>query len=72
MVGMNYFGQVFCPSAPAPPSPQEVRDIATRYMIAWFNVYLKGNTEFERYYVGAEAQQDIDAGLVSIRTKFEE
>jgi hypothetical protein len=71
MIGLNYLGQVFCPSSPGGQTPQAVRTLATRYMIAWFNVYLKGETDFARYYAGAEAQEDIDAGLVKIRLNLE-
>lgn len=71
IIGLSYFGQFFCPGAPGPPHPQEVRDIATRYMISWYNVYLKDQIEFADNFAGPRAQEDIDAGLVKIRLKLE-
>jgi dienelactone hydrolase len=48
-----------------PTEGQEVRDIAMKYMAAWFNVHLKGLEEFEEYYNGPLALKDEREGKVS-------
>jgi len=35
------------------------------YMTAWFNYYLRSQTEYYTYLYGAEAQADVQAGLVA-------
>lgn len=47
----------------------EVRTLALKYMICWFNVQLKGMTEFEDYYKGAKAKSDENEFDVSFRWK---
>jgi len=53
-----------CPSGEA--SAYDVRCLASRYSIAWLNLYLKGMTEFEAYFDGEVALQDTADGLVQI------
>lgn len=69
ITGPTYVAEIFSPGGGQ--DAQTVRDIATRYMVAWFNVYLKGETAFATYYDGAEAEADIAAGLVAIRSKID-
>lgn len=69
IVGMNQFGPMYAfPNGPADAAM--TRAIATRYTVAWFKVFLEGDGEFLRYLVGEEAQADVDAGLVEIRSTF--
>lgn len=67
IVGLNHIGIWFGPHGTA--DSQVVRDITIRYMIAWLNVHMKGQDEFADWYQGERAQQDVDAGLLEIRTK---
>jgi len=46
------------------------KNVAIRYMVSWFNVHLKGQTEFQTYLTGPMAQQDIDEGRVEIATNY--
>lgn len=46
--------------------PYDVRCTASRYSIAWLNVYLKDMAEFEAYFDGEIALQDTADGLVRI------
>lgn len=70
MIMLNIFGEIACPRGSA--NPQQIRNLAMRYMVAWFNVYLKGQTEFEEYFNGTVSQQDEENGLItSIRRKLE-
>ncbi|GEM_PF-810830 len=39
--------------------------ISKGYFTAWFNYYLKGNTNYETYIFGAEAQADLDSGILT-------
>jgi pimeloyl-ACP methyl ester carboxylesterase/fibronectin type 3 domain-containing protein len=39
--------------------------IAERYTTAWFNYYLRLNTDYYTYLYGAEADADIQAGIIS-------
>lgn len=50
--------------------PEEVRAIATRYMVSWFNYYLRHEEDFETYFNGPSSQGDVDAGLVTIERKL--
>ena len=52
------------------PDADLVHTIAERYMVSWFNVHLRGQTEFQTYLTGAEAQQDVSDGLVTFDTNF--
>lgn len=65
IIGLTVVAPVVCPRGSA--DAQSVRDITTRYMVSWFNVYLKGDTSFEHYYNGPDSQADEAAGLVSIK-----
>ncbi len=65
LVLLDYFALIACPGGYA--DAQDVRDIATRYMVAWFNVYLGQDTKFRDYFDGTRAQQDIEQRLVRIR-----
>lgn len=67
--GVNYLGYVACPRGPLPD--QEARNIATKYMVAWFGVFLKGDKEFADYYNGARADADEKAGIVRFIRKLE-
>jgi dienelactone hydrolase len=66
--GLNVIGQVVCGGGDK--EQQAVRDIAYRYLIAWFNVYLKGDRSFETYFRGHEAARDVARGDVAIRARF--
>lgn len=68
-IGNETGGRIVCPAGPA--EPREVRAIASRYMVAWFNVYMKRLTEFEAYYHGPHSDHDEAQGLVTIRTRLE-
>ena len=68
LIGLNYGALLICPHGPA--DPQAVRDITSRYMIAWFNVYLKGLDKYRDYFDGPESRQDIESGLVAVRAKL--
>ena len=61
-------GNVVCPQGTA--DEQQVRDLAARYMIAWFNVYLRDQPEFELYFNGTFSAQDEANGRVIIRRKM--
>jgi dienelactone hydrolase len=69
VMGFTHAAPIACPRGPA--DGQDVRDIATRYMVAWFNVQLKGMTEFADYYDGDASDADIAAGAVTIRSMLE-
>ncbi|GMV98969.1 MAG: hypothetical protein AMXMBFR84_01090 [Candidatus Hydrogenedentota bacterium] len=66
--GPNSLGQIFCGGGTR--DQNEVRALAQRYMVAWFDVYLKGNLASEDTYRGAGLQADIDSGWVSARSKL--
>lgn len=68
-VGFNHLGNVACPRGWADAG--EVRAIASRYMIAWFNVHLKDIDSFSDVYGGKQAQQDEEEGLVRVRLKLD-
>lgn len=60
---------------PCPGGSQDahtVRALASKYMIAWFNVYLRDQKEFETYYCGALAAEDLAANLVTVRLNLGE
>jgi hypothetical protein len=52
------------------PDSDSVHTITERYMVSWFNVFLRGQTEYETYIYGAEADQDVADGLVTIERNF--
>ena len=66
--GFNRIGTIVCGGGTR--DPNEVRAIAARYMIAWFNVHVQHKAEFEMYYNGAESQADVAAGTVTIISKL--
>jgi dienelactone hydrolase len=68
MYGLVFLGQTFCSLGSA--DSQDVRDIATRYLIPWFNVHLKGLTEFEAYYHGTFSEEDEADGLVHLEYRL--
>jgi dienelactone hydrolase len=70
IIGLTHVAPFVCPRGSQ--DAQVVRDIATRYLIAWFNVYLKGMDEFQDYYNGDKSVEDESAGLVSIRYNLAE
>lgn len=50
---------------------QEQHRVSQKYFISWFNYYLKGQTEYGAYLFGAEAQADVDCGVLSaLETSF--
>jgi len=65
IVDPGVFGYILCPAGSRDPA--EVRAIAKRYCIPWFNVFLKGEDEYRAYFNGAPAEQDERDGLVTIR-----
>lgn len=69
IIGLTHVAPYVCPRGSA--EPQDVRDITTRYMIAWFTYYLKGDASLEGYFNGPESQADEAAGIVSIRYNLE-
>ena len=54
-----------------PTKDNRTKTIAARYMISWFNVFLRGQNEFWTYLTGEQANQDVASGLVSIETNFD-
>ena len=44
---------------------EERLEIAVRYMTAWFNYYLRCETDYYTYLYGDEADEDIQAGLIT-------
>lgn len=69
IVGLNQLGPLVAfPNGPADPA--ETRAIATRYTVAWLKVFLEGDASFVRYLTGDDAQEDVDAGLVELRSAF--
>ena len=56
-----------CPSGT--DDPTTTRILTQSYMTAFFNVILKGETEFSTYLTGAEMQADVNAGLVITQSK---
>jgi fermentation-respiration switch protein FrsA (DUF1100 family) len=44
---------------------EEQRNISSRYFTAWFQYHLKHLSEYYTYIFGAEAQHDLDEGLLS-------
>lgn len=68
IMGPTYVAPLVCPTGTQ--DAQIVRDIVSRYTVAWLNVHLKNQTDFELYYKGAPAEADIAAGLVEIRSKL--
>lgn len=69
-IGLYNTASIACPQGSA--DAQLVRDLATKYMVAWFNVHLKGMTEFADYYNGAAADADRDAGLAKFQCRLED
>ena len=69
--GLGTFGNIFCMTDPGPPTAQDVRDITMRYLIPWFNVHLKGLTEFEEYYAGEAAIEDAVNGTTVSRLNLD-
>ncbi len=68
-IGLYYLGYVGCPRGPL--DDQISRDYATKYMVAWFQVHLKGQREFADYYNGTLADADEATGLISFMRKLE-
>lgn len=66
--GINVLGQIICGGGTT--NKNEVRAIASRYMISWLNVYLQHRNQFRAYFDGPYSQQDVAQGKVSIRSKF--
>ena len=44
---------------------QEQHRVSQKYFISWFNYHLKGETGYGTYLFGAEAQADIESGVLS-------
>lgn len=53
-----------------PTKDNRAKSISARYMISWFNVFLRGQDEFWTYLTGEQADQDVASGFVSIETNF--
>jgi len=53
-----------------PTNDNRAKSVSARYMISWFNVFLRGQDEFWTYLTGEQANQDVASGLVSITTNF--
>ncbi|MGB0591503.1 MAG: alpha/beta hydrolase family protein [Myxococcota bacterium] len=56
-----------CPSGTDDPATS--RMLAQRYMVAFFNVFVQGNTGYMDYLTGDAMASDVAAGLVSSETK---
>jgi dienelactone hydrolase len=69
MMGLTPLGEWFCPRGSA--DPQLVRDLASKYMIAWFMYTLGGEEEWRDFFDGPIGQDDVAQGLVELRTRFE-
>jgi dienelactone hydrolase len=52
-----------------PTRDNRAKNVATRYMVSWFNVFLRGQNEFATYLTGPEAQKDMENGIVRIEVK---
>ena len=68
-VDQGVFGLVLC--QPGTRDATAVRAIARRYYIPWFNVQLKGQDEYAAYYNGSPAEEDMEAGLTTVRKKLQ-
>jgi len=68
MIGLSYLLEV-TPCCGGTMDAQQVRDIATRYAVAWFNVYLHGWSGYSDYYAGRCAREDMERGLVTIHLR---
>ena len=44
---------------------EEQRQVSSKYFTAWFQYHLKGLDEYFTYIFGEEAQNDVDAGILS-------
>jgi dienelactone hydrolase len=44
---------------------QEQHRVSQKYFISWFNYYLKGQAGYGAYLFGAEAQADVNSGVLS-------
>jgi dienelactone hydrolase len=44
---------------------EEQRNISSKYFTAWFQYHLKHLSEYYTYIFGAEAQDDLDAGILT-------
>ena len=69
IIGLTYVAPFVCPSGSQ--DAQLIRDLTTKYMIAWCNVHLKGITEDEDIYNGDQSAADENAGLVAFRRNLE-
>jgi dienelactone hydrolase len=56
-------GNMFCGFTCGASSPART-ELSQRYMTAWFNYYLHYKTDYYTYLYGAEAGEDISAGLI--------
>jgi len=50
---------------------ERVRELASRYMIAWFNYFIKGQLEFEAHFNGEYSDREEAAGIVTIRRELQ-
>lgn len=51
-----------------PTRDARARVVAARFMIAWFEVFLRGRPEAATYLTGDEAKKDVARGVVTIST----
>ncbi len=58
------FPCLFCPGGTAPKA--QWRDLAVKYVTAYFLLTLGGQAEAESYLTGTEAQKDVAAGYITI------
>lgn len=69
IVGLNLLGLLIFPGQTA--DPLVTRELAVKYMVSWFKVYLEGDPSFLRYIDGPECARDVERGLVTIDRKLE-
>jgi dienelactone hydrolase len=68
IVGLNILGKLIFPGAEA--DPLVTRGLATKYIVAWFKVFLENDLSFMDYLDGPYSAEDEANGLVTIGRKF--
>lgn len=71
---IGYLDQYFAEIAQIADKPctiglAEQRRVGGKYFTAWFNRFLKGETVYDKYLFGAEAQKDVDNDIL-IKWKY--
>lgn len=59
---------VFCFVCGQGSDTSRQEELSLRLTVAWLNVHLSGETWFERYITGPEAQSEVQAGAIALRS----